>query len=82
MAWGAENGFRPATEKEDIAFARANPGIQRRFWVIALGSFALDDIKHRCVTVLHGDDSRRILGGFWFEDKLPANARVLFVRAS
>lgn len=79
IAWGEEHGYRPATEKEAVAFARANPDLQRNFWIIALGSFALDDI-HLCVTALRGDDSRRILGGHWFGDNLSANDGILFVR--
>lgn len=81
IAWGVSEGFRPATEKEVIAFARANPDLQRIFWIVALGSFAFDNI-HLCAAALRGDDSRRILGGLWFSQKLSGSDRTLYVRSS
>ncbi|MCI0479541.1 hypothetical protein L0Y59_03270, partial [Candidatus Uhrbacteria bacterium] len=31
-------GYRPATHLEAYAFAKANPELQRQFWIVALGS--------------------------------------------
>jgi hypothetical protein len=72
-------GYRPATHLEAYAFAKANPELQRQFWIVALGSSAVrgDD---RDVAVLYSDSDRRILGNSWFDSGWNSDDRFLFVR--
>lgn len=74
-----KQGYRPATHLEMYAFQKANPALQSRFWIIALGSFAVlgDD---RCVTVLRGASRERIFDVDWFDDGWGTGCRFLFVR--
>ena len=72
-------GYRPATHLEAYAFAKANPELQRQFWIVALGSFTWHDDYHR-VALLRGDADRRGLGDYWFEYKWDCFSRFLFVR--
>lgn len=72
-------GYRPATHIEAYEFQKKHPELQRQFWIVALGSFALDD-GSRYVAVLSGDSGRRILDGSWFGRWWSADRRFLFVR--
>ena len=74
-------GYRPATHLEAyaFAFAKANPELQRQFWIVALGSSTMGG-GSRCVAVLSGDSGRRFLGGRWFEREWGSDDRFLFVR--
>lgn len=79
IAWGEENGYRPAIHLEAIEFVRAYPHLQRTFWIVALGSFAMCD-GYRYVAVLDGNDERRILDSCWFDYRWYVCYRFLFVR--
>ena len=72
-------GYRPATHLEAYAFAKANPELQRQFWIVALGSSTMRG-GDRYVAVLDSDSGRRILGNFWFDSGWDAGDRFLFVR--
>ncbi|MFZ6015644.1 MAG: hypothetical protein ACOYUZ_04815 [Patescibacteria group bacterium] len=72
-------GYRPATHLEAYAFQKANPELQRRFWIVALGSSAVSD-GHRRVAVLFGDSGRRLLGLDCFDLEWYSDLRFLFVR--
>lgn len=72
-------GYRPATHFEAYAFAKANPELQRQFWIVALGSSTMDsDIRD--VAILRSDSERRTLAGGWFGYEWKSNCRFLFVR--
>lgn len=62
-----ENGLRPATLAELLAFGATYPDVQRNFPVIALGSSYLDNKDCRCVPYLDGEinDNRRRLNIRW-----------------
>lgn len=79
IAWGEENGYFVANRAEAIAFAKANPELQRQFWIAALGSSVL---WHGCrgVAVLHGGSGGRSLGYDRFASDWYASYRFLFVR--
>ena len=74
-----KEGYRPATEKEARAFAKAHPELQRQWWIVALGSFAMrgDDL---CVAVLGSGSGRRCLDDRWFGNGWHRSRRFLFVR--
>ncbi|TAL44597.1 MAG: hypothetical protein EPN91_04110 [Salinibacterium sp.] len=72
-------GYRPATRLEAYAFAKANPELQRQFWIVALGSSTMDG-GDRYVAVLRGDSGRRILGISGFDREWRSGHRFLFVR--
>lgn len=71
-------GYRPATEKEARAFAKAYPELLREVWIVALGSLAADD-SNQCVAVLCGASGRRSFGGDWFDRKWARTYHFLFV---
>ncbi|MBI2475325.1 hypothetical protein HYV69_02770 [Candidatus Uhrbacteria bacterium] len=72
-------GYRPATHIETYSFQKARPDLQRQFWIVALGSFALrGDGKY--VAVLGSDSVGRIFGDSWFGNGWLADVRFLFVR--
>jgi len=79
IAWGKENGYLPATFKETLAFAKAHTEIQKQFYIVALGSFAMHG-GGRCVAVPGSDSSRRIFGNGWFDGRWSSGSRFLFVR--
>ncbi len=71
-----KRGYRPATHLEACAFAKANPALQHRFSIVALGSSAAS-----WVAKLSGDSKRRYFGLEWFGLQWwPSNTRFLFVR--
>ncbi|MFA5936248.1 MAG: hypothetical protein WC787_05365 [Patescibacteria group bacterium] len=72
-------GYRPATHIEGYAFQKANPELQRQFWIVAPGSFAPLG-GGPCVAVLHGLGSMRVAGCSWFDNKWRSDFRFLFVR--
>lgn len=72
-------GYRPATHIEAYEFQRKHPELQRQFRIVALGSFAMDDVR-RCVAVLSGNSDRRIFGNDWVGSRWSAGFRFLFVR--
>lgn len=79
IAWAEANGYRVANHLEALAFAQANHELQRKFWYVALGSFALDGSK-RYVAYLYGDTGYRGLDGYWFGRGWSAGAHFLLVR--
>lgn len=72
-------GFRPATEKEARAFAKACPDEQREFSIVALGAFAIRDARQH-VAVLYGDVEGRYLRSGWVGHKWSQRYRFLAVR--
>ncbi len=72
-------GYRPATHLEAYAFARANPELQRQFWIVALGSSTLLGGGRR-VAVLRSGSDERILDLGWFGREWDSDDRFLFVR--
>jgi hypothetical protein len=79
IAWAEANGYRVATHLEALAFARANPEIQRSRWYVALGSFALSDSR-QCVAYLDSSGSERLLTDRWFDCDWHASTLFLLVR--
>lgn len=75
----AKLGYRPATHLEAYVFAKAYPDLQRRFWIVALGSSKLYG-GSRNVAVLGGDSDGRVLGNNDFDRKWDPSDRFLFVR--
>lgn len=72
-------GYRPAIHLEAYAFAKMNPELQRRFWIVALGSFTMPHSSQR-VAVLRSDSGRRVLHSGWYDGGFYAYRRFLFVR--
>ncbi len=56
-----EEGFRPAKIEELLALGEAQPQLQKKFTIIALGSCWVDLSGEQLVPCLHGDDNSRIL---------------------
>jgi hypothetical protein len=79
IAWGQTRGYRPAFPCEREAFSKANPDLQKKFWIVDLGSFALYGGR-RGVSVLCGDGGERDLGCGWFDYEWDTDDRFLFVR--
>lgn len=71
-------GYRPATHLEAYAFAKANPELQCRFWIAALGSSTLIAGMHT-VAVLSGNSGRRMFVD-WLCIDWDSDCRFLFVR--
>ncbi len=72
-------GYRPATHFEAYAFAKANPELCRRFWIVALGSSALRGGE--CYVAMLGGDSDRCRFDYgWFGNHWYSSDRFLFVR--
>lgn len=71
--------YRPATHLEAYAFAKANPELQRQFWIVALGSSALCD-GGRDVALLCSYSDGRFLDCDVFDSEWGPDDRFLFVR--
>ena len=71
--------YRPATHIEAYAFQKVHPYLQREFWIVVLGSFALDD-NIQYVVVLGINSGSRFFGRGWFGNGWNAGNRFLFVR--
>jgi hypothetical protein len=56
-----EQGLRPATIEELLAFGVKYPNEQRKYPIVALGSVGLNSHGHRVVAFLSEDDSKRRL---------------------
>lgn len=78
IKWADEHGYRLCFPWEREAFSKANPDLQRKFWIVDLGSFALGDGGGRYVPDLHELDGRRCLVGDWFGREWDASCRFLF----
>ncbi|MBI2475473.1 hypothetical protein HYV69_03560 [Candidatus Uhrbacteria bacterium] len=72
-------GYRPATHIEAYAFQKEHPDLQRKFSILALGSFATSG-GAQCVAELCGDSNRRIFNNNWFGYGWRADRRFLFIR--
>jgi hypothetical protein len=75
----ANKGDRFAIEVEAIAFAKANPDLQRESYILALGSSALGGVGGRYVTVLGEYDHGRYMRGRWVGHGLHSAGRLLLV---
>ena len=82
IARAGKEGYRPATEKELIALARANPGAQQGFNIIALGAFVDVFEDSQYVAMLGGGFGRRYLDSYDPRDGVRRGRRLLFVRKS
>ncbi len=78
IQWADDHGYRLLFPWEREAFAKANPDLQRKFWIVDLGSFIILG-GVRVVPVLGGGDGERRLGGRWFGGEWRAGGRFLFV---
>lgn len=78
IEWGKNNGYRLAFPAEREAFSKANPDLQRKFWIVDLGSF-LDGNTNRHIPILCGSDNERILDFDLFDIEYGADDRFLFV---
>lgn len=72
-------GYRPATPVEAIAFAKAHPELQRQFWIVALGSFAMNG-DDRLVAVLDAGAGGLYLGDACFVGAWDVDFGFLFLR--
>ena len=72
-------GYRPATRLEMFAFQKANPELQRQFWIVALGSSAMGVDGHT-VAMLGDGSGGRIFASGWFSSRWYVDRRFLFVR--
>lgn len=73
-------GYRFAIETEAVEFANAKPELQRKNWILARGSSALDGGVIRYVAVLGSRGRGRVLDGRWVGCVLLDDARLLLVR--
>ena len=60
-------GYRPRPTSRRTRSPKANPELQRQFWIVAPGSSTVCD-GDRFVAVLDGCSGRRVLDGLWFDD--------------
>ncbi len=72
-----ENGMRPATVEELLAFGATYPKIQREFPIICLGSSWVDSDGTRSVPYLDGRGSERDLNLCWLDVDWLASCRFL-----
>lgn len=82
-AYFGKTGFRFAIETEAFEFSDAQPDLQRKNPILALGSSALlDDVTERFVTVLeaHRISHHRIQYGQCVDNNLISNFRLLLAR--
>lgn len=74
------DGFRPAMLTELLALGEAQPGLQKQFPIIALGSVWRISSNCHHVPALHWDGGRRRLFLSWFESDWFTPYRFLGVR--
>lgn len=74
-----KQGKRFAIEVEAIAFAKAHPDLQRKHWILALGSSTLAGRGDRCVAYLREFDGGRGLRDCWVVNVLDRDGRLLLV---
>jgi hypothetical protein len=77
--WAFENGYRLAFPAEREAFSKANPDLQRNFWIVDLGSFALSG-NRTYIHVLREDSHEWSLTDDTFFWGWPPETHFLFVR--
>lgn len=78
IKWADEHNYRLVFPWERETFSKANPDLQRKFWIVDLGSFSLRGGGRRYVPVLSEGDDRRSLVGSWFDDEWDVSYRFLF----
>ncbi len=74
-----EQGYRPATIVELLAFGAEHPELQREFPIFALGSVSPSHPGPRCVPYLSSASSKRHLGLARFDDRRRSYSRLLAV---
>jgi hypothetical protein len=74
-----KQGYRPATHLEAYAFQRAYPKVQRKFWIMAPGSFVAG-FDNSCVAMLGCSDGCRDFTINSFGNERQPGDRFLFVR--
>jgi hypothetical protein len=79
-AYLEENGFRPATLEELLAFGATFPDVQREYPVVALGSSWVHRYGFRDVPYLHRRGSERNLNLSWGDSLWFGICRFLAVR--
>lgn len=77
IKWADEHNYRLVFPWEREAFSKANPDLQRKFWIVDLGSFVVYDV-YRCVPVLRQLGGKRSLDSYWFGYEWLAGYRFLF----
>lgn len=78
IKWADEHGYRLVFPWEREAFSKTNPDLQRKFWIVDLGSFAFCGDGLRCVPLLNENGVWRYPGNDWFDDGWHASRRFLF----
>ena len=75
-----EQGYRPATLPELLALGAAQPDLQKRFPILALGSGWQAPDGHLVFPSLRSDESKRFLSLIWFASGWSRECRFLAVR--
>lgn len=75
-----KEGYRPGNLAELLKLGEIQPGLQREFPIVALGSVWCDALGNRYVPVLDCDDRKRKLDLFWFVSDWNGVYRFLAVR--
>lgn len=78
--WAKEHGYRDATHTEAIDFAASYPELQRKYSIVALGSFAVRG--ERGVALLYEDEGERSLANGWYGQEWRPDYRFLLVRTA
>lgn len=70
---------RPATPRELLVFGEANPGLRRRFRIIALGTTWVDGTNSPCVVCIMMYGAESVIDLEWYECGFPDGDRFLAV---
>lgn len=79
ITWANANGYRLAFPAEREAFTKANPDLQRQYWIVDLGTFA-NERDGRGVPLLCGNSTARRLDHQWFSKEWSADTRFLLIK--
>ena len=79
IACAGEEGYRPATEKELLAFIQANSAMREQLVIACLGAFDMSG-SSRYIPYAGWRDGRRTLAFYWFGGGWIAGDYLLFVR--
>ena len=74
-----EDGYRPATHVEAWRYAKKYPDLQKKYWIVALGSYT-ELGADNYVAILKTIKGKRILGSVWYTYPWFTDHRFLFVR--
>jgi hypothetical protein len=83
IEWAKANGYRVAIHEEAVDFAKAHPDLQRKFWIVALGSstpYTGNDDGVRLVAALELSSEQRYLDTRTFGREWSTDVRFLLVR--